>query len=268
MTEATAGRVQRYILDGSDEELRRLLSLSEVTAGAARRAFSRAGLSPGWAAIDCGCGPIGALAVLAEMAGPAGRVVGVDVSELAVMRARSAATALQLGNTEVVAGDIHHLDPAALGGPFDLAFTRLFLMHQADPVLTLRAIARLVRPGGWVIVHEPLRNPPPRSHPPMDALDVYWGMLHGLLDRPACHAGPSRTSRARPAPRAWKLPRQTASSSRRTRARLRDPRQHTGSGQTGRRPVRHRSADHRRRARHPAGREGRRLRVGIHAVLP
>src|ERR1700729_47954 len=151
MTEATAGRVQRYILEGSDEELRRLLSVSEVTAGAARRAFGRAGVSPGWAAIDCGCGPIGALAVLAELVGPAGRVVGVDVSELAVTRARSVANALQLGNTEVVAGDIHRLDPAALGAPFDLAFTRLFLMHQADPVQSLRAIARLVRPGGWVI---------------------------------------------------------------------------------------------------------------------
>jgi len=183
MTEATAGRVQRYILDGSDEELRRLLSVSEVTAGAARRAFGRAGVSPGWAAIDCGCGPIGALAVLAELVGPAGRVVGVDVSELAVTRARSVANALQLGNTEVVAGDIHRLDPAALGAPFDLAFTRLFLMHQADPVQTLRAIARLVRPGGWIIVHEPLRDPPPRSHPHLDALDAYWGMLHDVLEQ-------------------------------------------------------------------------------------
>jgi len=183
MTEATAGQVQRYILEGSDEELRRLLSVSEVTAGAARRAFGRAGVAPGWAAIDCGCGPIGALAVLSEMVGPGGRVVGVDASELAVTRARSAAAALQLGNTEVVAGDIHRLDPAVLGGPFDLAFTRLFLMHQADPVLTLRAIARLVRPGGWIILHEPLRDPPPRSHPQLDALSVYWGLLHRLLEQ-------------------------------------------------------------------------------------
>ena len=183
MSEATAGRVKRHILEGSDEELRRLLSLSEVTAGPARRAFSKVGVSEGWSAIDCGCGPIGALAVLAEMVGPAGRVVGVDLSEAAVARARSVATALQLPNIEVVAGDVHHLDPAALGGPFDLAFTRLFLMHQADPVLTLSAIARLVRPGGWVIVHEPLRDPPPRSHPQMDALDLYWGMLHGLLEQ-------------------------------------------------------------------------------------
>ncbi len=43
------------------------------------------GVSEGWAAIDCGCGPIGALAVLAEMVGPAGRVVGVDVNEASLL---------------------------------------------------------------------------------------------------------------------------------------------------------------------------------------
>lgn len=39
------------------------------------------------------------------------------------------------------------------------------------------------RPGGWVIVHEPLRDPPPRAHPPMGALGAYWDMLHGLLEQ-------------------------------------------------------------------------------------
>jgi hypothetical protein len=46
-------------------------------------------------------------------------------------------TALALDSVELVAGDIHQLDAAALGCPFDLASTRLFLMHQADPVRTL-----------------------------------------------------------------------------------------------------------------------------------
>jgi hypothetical protein len=32
--------------------------------------------------------------------------------------------ALQLGNVELFAGDIHELDAAAVGGPFDLADTR------------------------------------------------------------------------------------------------------------------------------------------------
>ncbi len=183
MTEAIEGRVSRYILEGDDADLRRLLAFSEVTSAPARRAFSRIGLSDGWAAIDCGCGPIGALADLADMAGPRGRVVGVDVSGLAIERAHSVAARLGLDNVELVTGDIHGLNPAALGGPFDLAFTRLVLMHQADPALTLSRIAQLVRPGGWIIAHEPLRNPPPRSHPHMDALDAYYGLLHEMLER-------------------------------------------------------------------------------------
>ena len=81
------------------------------------------------------------------MVGTAGRVVGVDFSEPAIRRARSAVAALGLENVELIAGDIHDLDAAALGGPFDLAFTRAFLMHQADPVRTLGQIAGLVRPG-------------------------------------------------------------------------------------------------------------------------
>jgi len=183
MAEVIAERVRRYILDGSDEDLRRLLGIAEVSGEMARAAFRRVGMQEGWKAIDCGCGPIGGLAVMAEMVGPAGRVVGVDVSEPTVQRARSVAAALQLGNVELVAGDIHKLDTAAVGGPFDLAYTRLFLMHQADPVWTLSQIARLLRPGGWVVAQEALRSPPPRSHPHLDALGAYWDLLHELLER-------------------------------------------------------------------------------------
>ena len=52
---------------------------------------------------------------MAEMAGPAGQIVGVDFNEAAVQRARTVVSALELGNVEVIAGDLHELDPAALG---------------------------------------------------------------------------------------------------------------------------------------------------------
>jgi SAM-dependent methyltransferase len=182
MTKAIAEHAGRYVLDGSDEDLRRLLTISEITADTARRAFGRVGISEGWTAIDCGCGPLGGLAVLAEMAGPAGRVVGVDFSEPAIQRARSVVAALGLANVELAAGDIHDLDAAALGGPFDLAFTRCFLMHQADPVRTLRQIAGLLRPGGWIVAHEPLPNPQPRSHPHLSALAAYWDLAHEVME--------------------------------------------------------------------------------------
>lgn len=182
MAKATAEHVGRYVLDGSDEDLRRLLSIAEVAAETARRAFGRVGICAGWTAIDCGCGPIGALAVLAEMVGPAGRVVGVDFSEPTIRRARSVVAALGLENVELAVGDIHDLDAATLGGPFDLAFTRCFLMHQADPAQTLRRIAGLLRPGGWIVAQEPLPSPPPRSHPHLSALATYWDLLHEVMD--------------------------------------------------------------------------------------
>ncbi len=80
MAEAVTERVRRYILDGTDQDLRRLLSIAELSAEMARSAFGRLGVRQGWNAIDCGCGPIGGLAVMAEMVGPAGRVVGIDFS--------------------------------------------------------------------------------------------------------------------------------------------------------------------------------------------
>lgn len=189
MAEPVADRVGRYILDGADDDLRRLLSISQSSAEMARTAFHRAGVQPGWSAIDCGCGPLGGLAVLAELVGPGGRVVGVDFSAPAVRQARLVASTLALDNVEVVVGDIHALDAAALGGPFDLAYTRLFLMHQPDAVRTLRQIAGLLRPGGLLVAQEPLRIPPPASHPDLAALADYWALVHQLLERAGVPTG-------------------------------------------------------------------------------
>lgn len=189
MAEPVADRVGRYILDGADEDLRRLLSISQSSAEMARAAFRRVGVQAGWDAIDCGCGPLGGLAVLAEFVAPGGRVVGVDVNDSAVEQARAVASTLGLGNVEVVAGDIHALDPTTLGGTFDLAYTRLFLMHQPDMARTLRRIAGLLRPGGWLVAQEPLRTPPPASHPDVAALAGYWALLHRLLERAGVPAG-------------------------------------------------------------------------------
>jgi SAM-dependent methyltransferase len=183
MSDTVADRVRRYALDGSDEDLRRLLGVAHVSADMARLAFRRIGVQEGWKAIECGCGPIGGLPVMAEMVGPSGTVVGVDFSEPAVQRARSITDALRLDNVELVCGDIHDLDSTALGGPFDLAYTRLFLMHQGDPGKSLSRIADLLRPGGWVVAQEALRYPPPRSHPHHDSLGSYWDLVHDLLER-------------------------------------------------------------------------------------
>ena len=43
----------------------------------------------------------------------------------------------------------------------------------------------MLRPGGWIIAHEPVRRPAPRSSPELKALETYWELLHQLTQ----HAG-------------------------------------------------------------------------------
>jgi SAM-dependent methyltransferase len=183
MSETIGERMSRYVLDSSDEDLQRLLKIAELSAEPTSAALRKIGIKPGWRVIDCGCGPLGALAVMAELVGPEGQVVGIDFNEAAVQRARSVVSTLGVDNVAVRVGDVHDIDRDALGGAFDLAFSRLFLMHQRDPARTMERIAALLRPGGWIVAHEALRSPPPRSSPPLDALTTYWELLYDVVER-------------------------------------------------------------------------------------
>ena len=58
MTEAISERISRYVLDGSDEDLKRLLRISDFLADHTRSTIVRTGIQPGWSAIECGCGPL------------------------------------------------------------------------------------------------------------------------------------------------------------------------------------------------------------------
>src|SRR3984885_1551384 len=117
MTQRAGDRVQRYLLDGSDEDLKRLIGLAEAHGEMARTALRRSGIAHGWNVIECGCGPVGALVQLAELVGDAGRVTGVDLNPAAVDRARSVAAALSLGNVRTLAADVHDLEAGNAGGP-------------------------------------------------------------------------------------------------------------------------------------------------------
>ena len=130
MTESLAERIAHYVLDGSDRDLARLLVVAELQAESARSAVTRLGDVTGWKIVECGCGPLGALAVLSDLVGPTGHVVGVDFSPATVERARSAIAALGAHNVDVVVADLNALDTSVLAAPFDLASTRAFLMHQ------------------------------------------------------------------------------------------------------------------------------------------
>jgi hypothetical protein len=62
-----------------------------------------------------------------------------------------------LGNVEIVAGNVNDLAPSALGWPFDLAFTRLFLLYQPEPGHTLRRSRRCCAPAPGSVAMCPRR---------------------------------------------------------------------------------------------------------------
>jgi len=128
-----------------------VLSLG-TDSGWRRRAARETGLRPGGSAVDVACGSGKLTAELAKIAGPAGRVVGVDFSPQMLEVARRAHPGL-----EFLEGDALNLqfDDAS----FDASTIAFGLRNLADPVRGMREMLRVVRPGGRAVVLEFVRPP-------------------------------------------------------------------------------------------------------------
>jgi SAM-dependent methyltransferase len=129
---------------------------------------------------------LGALPVLAELVGPSGSVVGIDVNSAALAQARASLDRLGVRGVELVAADVNALEQtkALVWEQFDLAYCRAVLMHQSDPTATLRRIARLVRPGGRIVALDGLADPNyPYCVPPVPAVRRIRGLFDTLVDR-------------------------------------------------------------------------------------
>jgi SAM-dependent methyltransferase len=155
-----------YTIVGGLADAQRLARQAHVMAEASEAFLSELGLAPGWSCLDVGCGDGQVTIAMARMAGPAGRVVGVDVDAEALELARGAA-----GRAGVNAEFVHQDAARPLAsGAFDLAYTRLVLSHLVDAPAAVRAMVAEVRRGGTVAV-EDLFVGTLRSEPPAPALD-------------------------------------------------------------------------------------------------
>jgi SAM-dependent methyltransferase len=102
-------------------------------------------ISPGDEVLDIGCGTGLTTREAARAAAP-GRVVGVDISERMLERARTLTEAERLDNVTFELGDaqMHRFDPAR----FDLVISRFGTMFFSDPVAAFANIAAALRPRG------------------------------------------------------------------------------------------------------------------------
>ncbi len=107
-------------------------------------AVRRAAPRPGDRVLDVGCGGGPTSIQIAQLVGPDGRVVGVDISEVILRHARSQPDLP--ANLEFRLADAGSED---LGDArFDLVFSRFGVMFFADPVAAFTNLRRSLKPGG------------------------------------------------------------------------------------------------------------------------
>ena len=107
------------------------------------------GIRAGDEVVDIGCGAGLTTREAARAAAP-GRVVGVDVSERMLERARQLTAAERLDNVRYELGDaqVHRFDAAG----FDVAISRFGTMFFGDPAAAFVNIAAALRPGARLVL--------------------------------------------------------------------------------------------------------------------
>ena len=142
-----------YVLGRSPAEYERLRRQARMWEPETDRLFDRVGLGPGASCLDAGCGPGETMRLMAERAGPAGRVTGIDVDAPLGAQAVEMLRAAGHRNCSFEAVDVESSADVP-GAPFDLVYARLLLLHVGDPVAVLRRLWSLVRPGGHLVVQD------------------------------------------------------------------------------------------------------------------
>lgn len=156
-----------YILGTDPEELQRLGFQHRVWSKDAFALWERAGLGQGQRILDLGCGPGFATFDLAAIAGPSGKVVGVDISPNYIAHARAHAKAINQTNVEFVqsAFDDLQLEPQS----FDAIYTRWAFAWIPNVADVVQRTSALLKPGGVFLCQEYVR----------------WGTFRLVPDRPA-----------------------------------------------------------------------------------
>lgn len=115
-----------------------------------RRSVEKASLSPGAYVLDVCCGSGASAIPAAEVVGPTGRVVEVDLGENLLSLAGRKAQQCSLSSIEFRHGDFEAMDPASEA--FDAVICVFGIFFVTDMPMAVRHVWRLLRPGGQLAI--------------------------------------------------------------------------------------------------------------------
>jgi ubiquinone/menaquinone biosynthesis C-methylase UbiE len=99
--------------------------------------------------LDIGCGFGDTTQQIAALVGASGEAVGVDAAENFIATATAETEAAGVQNAKFMVADVQ-TDP--LGGPYDMAFSRMGTMFFISPVAALRNVCNSLVPGGKLVM--------------------------------------------------------------------------------------------------------------------
>jgi SAM-dependent methyltransferase len=108
--------------------------------------FSLGSMKPGEVVLDLGCGAGTDLLIAAQMTGPRGRAIGVDMTAAMLDRARTSAAEMGLANVELHESLIETLPLA--DGSVDVVLSNGVIDLVVDKEAVFAEIDRVLRPGG------------------------------------------------------------------------------------------------------------------------
>jgi SAM-dependent methyltransferase len=141
-----------YALERSQREYERLALQGEILKPMTRRLFAEAGIAAGMRVVDLGSGAGDVCLLLAEMVGPSGTVIGLEVDDEASRYASERARKAGFNNIQLIHSDVVNY---ASGEAIDAVVGRCILMYQPDPAAALAGLVKYLTRGGVAAFMEP-----------------------------------------------------------------------------------------------------------------
>ncbi len=136
-----------YPIGENELQTRRLVTQAQLYDPSTRAFFRAAGIGRGMKVLELGSGVGDVTLLLAELVGPSGRILGVELKPRAAQTARRRLQTVGWQNAEIVEGDIGSVQ---LEQDLDAVVGRFVLMWLPDPRTVLEHVVAHLRPGGVV----------------------------------------------------------------------------------------------------------------------
>ena len=156
--ELNADQIAYWNGPGGQHWADRQQSQDVVLAPVSEILVDRAHATAGERIVDVGCGCGATTVALAQKVGPAGQVLGIDISAPMLARARQIAPAGLPVDFVLADATVYPFDPAS----FDLLVSRFGVMFFAEPARSFANLRKALRPSGrmvFVCWRDPRENP-------------------------------------------------------------------------------------------------------------